>query len=54
MNLIVRRKSKENNFKSVLETARDVMNTEALGQAVPAWLHDVLLGYGNPAAAHYR
>lgn len=26
------------------------MNTECV---VPPWLHDILLGYGDPAAAHY-
>jgi hypothetical protein len=23
-------------------------------RAIPAWLHDVFLGYGNPGSAHYR
>ena len=49
-NLIVRRKPKENNFKAVLATIRNLMNTQCV---VPEWLHDVLLGYGDPAAAHY-
>ena len=26
------------------------MNTDCV---VPDWLHDIFLGYGNPAAAHY-
>jgi intron-binding protein aquarius len=43
-----RRKSKENNFKAVLETIRDLMNTKMV---VPDWLRDVFLGYGNPAAS---
>ena len=47
-NLLMRRKPKENNFKSILETIRDLMNTKAV---VPSWLHDVFLGYGDPAAA---
>jgi intron-binding protein aquarius len=54
LNLVIRRKPKENNFKSVLETIRDLMNTAAVGRAIPPWLHDVFLGYGNPGAAHYR
>ena len=54
LNLLVRRKSKENNFRAILETIRDLMNTAAVGKAVPTWLHDVFLGYGNPSAAHYR
>ena len=30
--------------------ARDMMNTECV---VPAWLHDIFLGYGDPGEAHY-
>ena len=43
-----RLQAKENNFKAVLESIRDLMNEDA---AVPAWLHDILLGYGDPGAA---
>lgn len=46
----MRRKPKENNFKAVLETIRELMNTECV---VPDWLHDIILGYGDPSAAHY-
>lgn len=49
--IFMRRKPKENNFKAVLETIRHLMNTECV---VPAWLHDILLGYGDPGAAHYK
>ena len=49
-NIIMRRKPKENNFKAVLETIRDLMNNECV---VPDWLHDIILGYGDPGAAHY-
>ena len=49
-NIIMRRKPKENNFKAVLETIRDLMNTECV---VPDWLQDILLGYGDPGSAHY-
>ncbi|XP_063707017.1 RNA helicase aquarius [Culicoides brevitarsis] len=49
-NILMRRKPKENNFKAVLETIRHLMNTECV---VPSWLHDILLGYGDPGAAHY-
>lgn len=49
-NILMRRKPKENNFKAVLETIRHLMNTECV---VPSWLHDILLGYGNPGSAHY-
>lgn len=37
-------------FQAVLETIRDLMNTECL---VPDWIHDIFLGYDDPAAAHY-
>ena len=50
----LRRRPKENNFKAVLESIRDVMNVAAAGKAVPPWLHNVFLGYGDPAAAHYK
>lgn len=46
----MRRAPKENNFKAVLETIRTLMNTECV---VPDWIHDIILGYGNPGAAHY-
>ncbi|CDW53020.1 intron binding protein aquarius [Trichuris trichiura] len=49
-NVIIRRKPKENNFKAVLDTIRQLMNSSCV---VPDWLHDVLLGYGDPTAAHY-
>lgn len=49
-NILVRRKPKQNNFKAVLETIRDLMNTKCV---VPEWLHDVILGYGEPSAANY-
>ncbi|XP_071117060.1 RNA helicase aquarius-like [Haliotis cracherodii] len=49
-NVMMRRKPKENNFKAVLETIRDLMNTDCV---VPDWLHDLILGYGEPDAAHY-
>ena len=50
INLIVRRNASQNNFKSVLETIRDLMQSELV---VPEWLQDVLLGYGDRDSAHY-
>ena len=49
-NILVRRKPQANNFKAVLETIRDLMNIRCV---VPDWLHDVILGYGDPSAANY-
>ena len=37
-------------LQAVLETIRDLMNTECI---VPDWLHDIFLGYDDPGAAHY-
>ena len=49
-NVLMRRKPKENNFKAVLATIKDLMNTKCV---VPDWLVDIILGYGDPGAAHY-
>uniref|UniRef100_A0A1I7XKQ0 DNA helicase n=1 Tax=Heterorhabditis bacteriophora TaxID=37862 RepID=A0A1I7XKQ0_HETBA len=49
-NLVVRRDPKTNNFKAVLSTMRQLLNTECV---VPEWLTDVVLGYGEPDSAHY-
>ncbi|CEF97845.1 Intron-binding protein, aquarius [Ostreococcus tauri] len=48
LNLLVRRESKENNFKAILACIRDLMNADV---SIPEWLHDVFLGYGDPTAA---
>ncbi|KAK8801162.1 hypothetical protein WA158_001932 [Blastocystis sp. Blastoise] len=53
-NLLVRRKSKENNFKAVLDTIRELMNITQVGNAVPLWMQDIFLGYGNPSSAYYK
>ncbi|KAJ3272377.1 hypothetical protein HDV01_005560 [Terramyces sp. JEL0728] len=50
LNIIVRRNAAQNNFKSVLETIRDLMQSELV---VPDWLQDVVLGYGDRNQAHY-
>ncbi|KAK4379778.1 hypothetical protein RND71_001640 [Anisodus tanguticus] len=47
---ILMRKPKENNFKAILESIRDLMNETCI---VPDWLHDIFLGYGNPSAAQW-
>ena len=51
-NLCIRRKPQENNFRSILETIRNIMVTR--GEAlIPSWMHDVFLGYGSPDSALY-
>ena len=50
INLIVRRKGRENNFKKVLETIKSLALTEL---PLPTELQDVFLGYGDPTRATY-
>jgi intron-binding protein aquarius len=55
MNLVVRRKGNENNFKSVLETIRGLMDGVAsISRVMPSWLQMILLGLGDPTAASYN
>jgi intron-binding protein aquarius len=49
-NVLQRRRAKENNFKAVLESIRDLMREEAV---IPDWMHDLFLGYGDPADSQY-
>ena len=66
-NLIVRRKPEESTFKAILETIRDLLNNAnssvtgstsgsggSVSQGLPPWLQELILGYGDPAAAHFR
>lgn len=50
INVVARRKGRENNFKSILETMQKLIVSDI---ALPSWLQDVFLGYGDPAGAHY-
>ncbi|KAI9872843.1 MAG: hypothetical protein M1830_001128 [Pleopsidium flavum] len=50
MNVVVRRKGRENNFKPILES----IQTLALSDVpLPSWLQEVFLGYGDPSSANY-
>jgi intron-binding protein aquarius len=55
-NLLMRRRPEANNFKAVLCTIRTLLADTASGleRSLPDWLHDVILGYGDPAAANYK
>ena len=66
-NLLIRRKPEESTFKAILETIRDLLNNAnssvtgstngsggSVSQGLPAWLQELILGYGDPMAAHYR
>ncbi|KNE56581.1 hypothetical protein AMAG_02376 [Allomyces macrogynus ATCC 38327] len=50
LNVLVRRDRRENNFWAVLDCIREcyLHNT-----ALPMWLADVYLGYGDPRSVHY-
>lgn len=50
INVVARRKARENNFKSVLETMQKLIVSD---MTLPSWLQDVFLGYGDPASAQY-
>ncbi|RKF57071.1 Intron-binding protein aquarius [Golovinomyces cichoracearum] len=50
MNLVVRRRGRENNFKPILESIRSLTLSDV---PLASWLHDVFLGYGDPAGASY-
>lgn len=50
INLVMRRKGRENNFKKILETIQNLTLDDV---ALPAWLQEVFLGYGDPTGASY-
>ncbi|PNS17155.1 hypothetical protein CAC42_7209 [Sphaceloma murrayae] len=51
INLIIRRRGRENNFKPILESIKHLVLSET---PAPAWLQEVFLGYSDPAAATYK
>ncbi|KAM0610583.1 hypothetical protein ACHAPH_002454 [Verticillium nonalfalfae] len=51
INVILRRSGRENNFKPVLESIRSLTLSDV---PVASWLHEVFLGYGDPAGATYK
>ncbi len=50
INFVVRRKGRENNFSKILKTIQGLALSDV---PMPAWLHDVFLGFGDPASATY-
>ncbi|KAJ5403889.1 hypothetical protein N7509_003760 [Penicillium cosmopolitanum] len=50
INVVARRKGRENNFKSILETMQKLIVSDV---ALPSWLQDIFLGYGDPSGAQY-
>ncbi len=54
-NLVVRRHGRENNFKSVLETIRGLLEgAGSIDRVIPPWLQNLILGHGDPTAASYK
>jgi intron-binding protein aquarius len=51
INLVVRRRGRENNFRPILESIRRLTLSDI---PAPSWLQEVFLGYGDPASASYR
>ncbi|KAK5108344.1 hypothetical protein LTR62_008373 [Meristemomyces frigidus] len=52
INVVVRRTARENNFKPVLESIKQMTLSNDI--PVPGWLRDVFLGFGDPASASYK
>ncbi|KAJ5400538.1 hypothetical protein N7465_011027 [Penicillium sp. CMV-2018d] len=50
INVVARRKGRENNFKSILQTMQKLIVSD---MTLPSWLQDIFLGYGDPASARY-
>ncbi|KAH8821620.1 DEAD helicases superfamily protein-like protein [Xylogone sp. PMI_703] len=50
INLIMRRKGRENNFKPILDSIQSLTLSNV---PLAPWLHEVFLGYGDPAGAVY-
>lgn len=51
INLIVRRRGRENNFRPILDSIRRLTLSDI---PAPSWLQEVFLGYGDPSSASYK
>ncbi|QDS75244.1 hypothetical protein FKW77_000563 [Venturia effusa] len=51
LNLVIRRRGRENNFKSILESIKRLTLSDA---PAPSWLQGVFLGYDDPSGATYK
>lgn len=51
INLIVRRRGRENNFRPILDSIRRLALSDI---PAPSWLQEVFLGYGDPSSASYK
>ncbi|KAL4902838.1 hypothetical protein BDW74DRAFT_157713 [Aspergillus multicolor] len=50
INVVARRRGRENNFKTILETMQRLIVSDI---TLPPWIQDIFLGYGDPAGARY-
>jgi intron-binding protein aquarius len=50
INVLVRRRGRENNFRPILESIQSLTLSDV---PLASWLHEVFLGYGDPAGATY-
>ncbi|KAL9107332.1 MAG: hypothetical protein Q9227_007784 [Pyrenula ochraceoflavens] len=50
LNVVVRRRGRENNFKPVLTTMQDLIISQT---DLPHWFQEVFLGYGDPSSASF-
>lgn len=50
INLIVRRRGRENNFSNILQTIRTLT---LMSTPVPSWMQEVFLGFGDPSGANH-
>ena len=50
INLVVRRRGRENNFSRILRTIQGLAISDV---PVPVWMQEVFLGYGDPSGATY-
>ena len=50
INLIARRRGRENNFSKILQTIRTMT---LINIPVPSWMQEVFLGFGDPSGANY-
>ncbi|KAF2761210.1 P-loop containing nucleoside triphosphate hydrolase protein [Pseudovirgaria hyperparasitica] len=51
INMVVRRRGRENNFRPILESIRRLTLSDI---PAPTWFQEVFLGYGDPASATYK
>lgn len=54
VNVMIRKYSVGSNLEAQLEAVMDTWRTSESEPLLPSWLHDVIVGYGDPFAASYQ